>query len=86
MYVHPNTAIQDDDSLMEELQESMADTLGQVEIEIRLEMYYCDPSNPNGTWATKVNWFHTLYGRLLFWDGVRRVMRGGEEERQRKQT
>ena len=84
--VHPNAAIQDDDSLMEELQERMADSLGQGEVEIRLEMYYCDPSNPKGTWATKVNWFHTLYGRFLFWDGVRRVVRDGEEERQRKQT
>ena len=80
MSAHPDAAIKDDDSLIEELQEIMANPLGKDEIEIKLEMYYCNPSNPKGNSATKVNWLHTLYGRLLFWDGMRRVVRAREKE------
>ena len=83
---HPQSANPSEDEEVALLQESMTDSLCKDDVEIRLEMYYCDPIHPKGTWATKVNWFHTLYGRLLFWEGVRRVVRGGEEERQRKQA
>lgn len=68
------------------LQESMADELGGEEgeevVEIRLEMWCCDPSNPKGVGLAVrgMGWLHKLYGRLLFWDGVRRVVRGEEEE------
>lgn len=74
-------------------QESMADELEEGEeggregeVEIRLEMWCCDPSNPKGVGLAVrgMGWFHNLYGRLLFWDGVRRVVRSEEEERRKR--
>lgn len=60
------------------LQESMADRLGDDEIEIRLEGYYCNPMKSGGSWAEKMAWFHELYARCLFSDGIRAVLAGAE--------
>ena len=81
----PDAAVLDDDAKMEELQQEMADDLGRDEVEIRLEMYYCHPTNPKGVnfLVKKMTWFHILYSRLLFWDGVRRAVKAADEERKR---
>lgn len=52
-------------------------------MEIELGSYTCN-SLKNVSWEEKLSWFHGINARLLFVDGVRTVLKVGEDKRVRQ--